>query len=236
MRVPAYDSKQLANYAHPLSLQSRANLRALRVPRERKNMEKKQQKRQTIIPALNFIFLALAIAMVIWPKYIESRQIAKGKVELSACRQNIKALQDIIDTYRRTHNNMLPPNLKCLTLGKKRALEELPKCPASKALYNTYEKGYKLVQTTPFKAGVYTLSCYGHNHEILNLKKDEPYHSSIKGTHPTDSELARRDKDDSKDEVKADTKGDTSKDKDNAKNDDKGKQGDKGKGDQKAKK
>ena len=153
---------------------------------------KNEKKRQSIIPMVNFLYLAAVFTCVLFPGYSQYRAEEQGKEDLKVCRANIEQLKDIVEDYRRTHKGEVPDSLVYFTRkGPDHALDALPRCPA----YNgdnasmVYSMGYSRIPATPYRQAEFTICCCGNNHAILGLGKGQPYYSSVSGAHPTDFEI-----------------------------------------------
>lgn len=151
-----------------------------------------EQKRQSIIPLVNFLFLGAVFACVLFPGFDQYRAVVKGKKDLAVCRANIAKLAEIVEDYRSTHRGEVPDSLVYFTKrGPDHVLDDLPRCPAYEGedVAMVYSMGYSRVQATRTKRAEFTISCHGDNHAILELGQGEPYYSSVHGMHPTDAEV-----------------------------------------------
>ena len=148
-------------------------------------------KRQSIIPMLNFMYMTLVIFLVLQPGYTKHVTLSSGREHFMQCRANVDSIHKAIEAYRKRHNGAIPTELGELCRGRDKCIDNLPICPVveEKKMVSSYEKGYQYIQVTPFKPAVYTICCFGTNHDAVNVPKSQPYYSSVKRLHPSDFEL-----------------------------------------------
>ncbi len=153
---------------------------------------KKERKRQSYVPLICFLYLALVLSTVIFPGFTRIEEHDKAINDLTVCRQNLEIFHKALVKYARTHNGKVPERISDLYLGKNKLIEEAPMCPASDKPTYTGDS-YTFIQGSPLQQARYTIVCRGFNHAVLGLGKNEPYFSTIRGAvYPSESEMLSR--------------------------------------------